>query len=208
MHLLHTCLVLMVIDRISKMDAVEGARSFPDDCMPPERDYDSREALFEAINAWAAPRGYAFRTGRSHKEKSGKVTVTYTCDRACHPPSDSKIRKRLTSTRGTGCQFSLLAKQSLDRARWSVKYRSESRFAAHNHEPSLHKSAHPNLRKLSEAERSTITKLTRAGVPPKNIIIYVRQNFSTDATQQDIYNRIAESKRELSALSNEMQLES
>ncbi|KAJ0132750.1 hypothetical protein HZ326_24184, partial [Fusarium oxysporum f. sp. albedinis] len=27
---------------------------FPGDCLPPEGEYESREALFEAINAWAA----------------------------------------------------------------------------------------------------------------------------------------------------------
>ncbi|PNP59906.1 hypothetical protein FNYG_14768 [Fusarium nygamai] len=43
-------------------DGVErNGCSFPDDCLPSERDYTSRDAVFKAINSWAAPRGYAFQ---------------------------------------------------------------------------------------------------------------------------------------------------
>ncbi|KAJ3455099.1 hypothetical protein MRS44_013699 [Fusarium solani] len=173
------------------------AARFPDDCLPPECEYTSRDALFKAINSWAAPRGYAFVTGRSHKEKSGRLTVTFTCDRACRPPDVSKERRRKTSTRGTSCQFSVLAKQSLDKATWTLRHRPDSRFAIHNHEPTWHQSAHPNHRTLSDTDRSTISNLTNAGIAPKDIRTYIRQNSNTTATQQDIHNRIADSKREL-----------
>ncbi|KAL2258772.1 hypothetical protein VTK26DRAFT_7795 [Humicola hyalothermophila] len=53
---------------------------FPDDCLPPESYFESREALFESINSWAKPRGYAFTTQRSTKEKNGTTTVIYACD--------------------------------------------------------------------------------------------------------------------------------
>jgi hypothetical protein len=61
----------------------EGVATFPDDCLPPESKYRSREELFTSINQWAAPRGYAFVTGRSNKAKTKQAptTVTYTCDR-------------------------------------------------------------------------------------------------------------------------------
>lgn len=84
--------------------------SFPDDCLPPEGNYNSRAALLQAINAWAAPKGYAFVTGRSAKESSGKLTITYSCDRFSRPPSIPKERQRKTTTRGTGCLFSIYAK--------------------------------------------------------------------------------------------------
>lgn len=63
--------------------SAEAVASFADDCLPPERDYGSRDALFASINAWAATKGYAFSTGRSTKEKSGRQTITYICDRSC-----------------------------------------------------------------------------------------------------------------------------
>jgi len=35
---------------------METAESFSGDCLPPEQDYDSRDALFKAINEWGAQR--------------------------------------------------------------------------------------------------------------------------------------------------------
>ena len=179
------------------MQSQDSQRQFPADCLPPEGEYGTRDAVFKALNAWAAARGYAFVTGRSHNETSGRVSVTYTCDRACRPPDASESRTRQASTRGTSCQFSVLAKQSLDRTTWVVKHRPDSRFAIHNHEPSWHQSAHPIHRVLSLTEKATISNLTNAGVAPKDIRTHLRQHSDTIATQQDIYNRIAESKREL-----------
>ncbi len=45
--------------------------TFPDDCLPPEGFFESRQALFESINAYAKPRGYAFIIQRSIREKNG-----------------------------------------------------------------------------------------------------------------------------------------
>ncbi|KAF5703902.1 transposase [Fusarium mundagurra] len=171
--------------------------TFPDDVLPPEGTYDSREALLAAIKKWAAPRGYAFITGRSSRSTSGRQIITYACDRWCRPPSVSKDRQRKTTTRGTNCRFSIIAKESLDKATWSLRHRPDGRFHLHNHEPSWHKSAHPVHRQLSDADKSTVSRLTNAGVAPKDIRTYIRQNSNTIATQQDIYNRIADSKREL-----------
>ena len=51
--------------------------AFVDDVLPPEGIYSSRESLFEAINSWAKPRGYAFTTGKSTIEKTGRWTIIY-----------------------------------------------------------------------------------------------------------------------------------
>jgi hypothetical protein len=177
--------------------SIERITSFPDDCVPPEGDYESRDALVKSINAWAAPRGYAFVTGRSTKEKTGKQTITYKCDRACRPPSASIERQRKTTTRGTGCEFSVLAKQSLDRGTWTLRHRPDKRFSLHNHEPSQHPSAHPVHRTLSKEDKSKVASLSNAGIAPKDIRTYIRQNCNTIATQQDIYNRIADVRREV-----------
>jgi hypothetical protein len=122
------------------------ANSFSDDCLPPEREYDSREALYTSINEWARTRGYAFSVKRSAKEKSGKTTVTFACDQACRPPTLGE-RRRKTATRGTNCPFSVLAKESLN-GTWTPRHRPDRRFSVHNHEPSQHPSAHPVHRQL------------------------------------------------------------
>ncbi|KAJ0128476.1 hypothetical protein HZ326_28426 [Fusarium oxysporum f. sp. albedinis] len=73
-------------------DQTQSSAPFPSDCLPPEGEFESREALFEAINAWAATRGYAFITGRSTKEKTGRRTITYMCDRRGNHPIASRER--------------------------------------------------------------------------------------------------------------------
>lgn len=177
--------------------SIDRLSSFPDDCLPPEADYESRDSLFNSINVWASTRGYAFTTGRSHREKTGRVTITYMCDRRCQPPDPSKERQRKTTTRGTACPFSILAKEALDKTTWTIRHRSDRRFSVHNHEPSQHPSAHPAHRILSENDRSTVASLSEAGIAPRDIRTYMRQNTSTIATQQDIYNRIADAKRDV-----------
>ena len=177
------------------MEPALGA--FREGCLPPECDYESRDALFKAINAWAAPRGYAFTTGKSTKEKTGRRTVTYSCDRSCRPPNSSKERQRKTTTRGTGCPFSVLAKESRDKKTWTLRHRPDERFSLHNHEPSQHPSAHPIHCTLSEEDTAHLRSLSNAGIAPKDIRTYIRQNTSSIATQQDIYNRIASARRDI-----------
>ncbi|KAG6989724.1 PKS-NRPS hybrid synthetase [Fusarium oxysporum f. sp. conglutinans] len=171
--------------------------SFTEDCLPPEQEYESRDALFKAINDWAAHRGYAFTTGRSTVEKSGRQTITYTCDRSCRPPSSTRERQRKTTTRGTGCKFSVLAKESLDKSRWTLRHRPDTRFSLHSHPPSQHPSAHPIHRKLPEEDQTQLERLANAGIAPRHIRTYLRQYCNSAATQQDVYNCLAATRRKL-----------
>ncbi len=168
---------------------------FPDDCLPPEGFFDSRSALFESIIKYAMQRGYAFTTGKSTTEKNGKITVTYACDRSRRQPDDERIRqgKRRTTTRMTECPFSVLAKETSNNNNWVLKHRPGVRHALHNHEPSIHPSAHPIHRQLSCTLE--LTALSNAGLAPKGIQTVIRESGSI-ATRQDIYNRIAEVRRE------------
>jgi hypothetical protein len=180
------------------MDSAQNRNDgFPDNCLPPEGEYESRDAVCKAINAWAAPRGYAFINGRSTKEETGRHTITYLCDRRSKPPNALKERQRKTTTRGTGCEFSVLAKESLDKRTWTLRHRSDQRFSSHNHEPSQHPSSHPVHRVLSGEHMSQLTSLLNAGIAPKDIRTYIRQNTTSIATQQDIYNRIADARRDI-----------
>ena len=73
--------------------------AFPDDVLPPEGTYESRESLLDAINSWAKPRGYAFTTGKSLKTPNGRVRVIFACDQNKPPPSPSTDRVRRTFER-------------------------------------------------------------------------------------------------------------
>ena len=68
--------------------------SFPDDCLPPEGFYGSRDALYTAINQWAKGRGYAFTTSKSIK-RDGRQIVTYACD--CFYSCGARFRRLLFS---------------------------------------------------------------------------------------------------------------
>ena len=188
--------------------------AFPDNMLPPEGTYDSRKSLLTAINSWARPRGYAFTTGKPTKTPNGRVKVVFACDCYKKPPRTSTKRKRRTCTRGTGCKFSVLAKESLDRTSWVLSYRPSQEHALYNHNPSEHPSAHPAYQRLSSKDKSIVTSLADTGIAPKDIRTYIHQNSNMIATQQDIYNRIAEGRWDLCkgqstihALSNQLDRE-
>ena len=79
----------------------------------------------------------------------------------------SSKRGRNTTTRGTGCQYSVLAKESLDKTTWTLKHRTDKRFSTHNHELSQHPSAHPvePLRIESRLQSSSIPKINTRREP-------------------------------------------
>src|SRR5687768_8253262 len=190
------------------------SNGFAHDCLPPEGEYQTRDELYTAINAWAAPRNYAFITGKSKKTTSGRQIVYYCCDRSGTYSPRTTTRVRDTATRRTGCQFSIVAKQSYNHALWQVTHRQGAQFSQHNHEPSLGAISHSSLRKLSAENRSTIQKLTNTGLKPKEIRTFIRENTDATATQQDVYNAIAQSKRDvlkgqssIHALANELDKE-
>ncbi|KAG6990012.1 PKS-NRPS hybrid synthetase [Fusarium oxysporum f. sp. conglutinans] len=169
---------------------------FPDDVLPPEGTYSSREQVREAINDWARPRGYAFSISKSRTYANGKRECVFSCDRgAGRTPSLSGSRE--TSTRRTGCLFSVLAKEDRITGNWLLKHRQGTQFHTHNHEPSLHPTAHPSHRQLSREDQLKVQNLSNAGIVPKKIRSYLREHSDTIATQQDIYNCISESKRAL-----------
>ncbi|KJZ68621.1 hypothetical protein HIM_11991 [Hirsutella minnesotensis 3608] len=174
-----------------------GPTTFGDDALPPEGTYESRESLLSAINSWAKPRGYAFTTGKSTKTPNGRVKIVFACDRNKLPPSTFIERKRHTCSRRAGCKFSVLAKQSLDGSTWALRHRPDKECAQHNHPPSSDASVHPAHRQLNERDAAVISNLTTAGTAPRDIRTYLHNNSDTLATQQDVYNRIAATRRDL-----------
>ena len=131
--------------------------------LPPQAQYTSREALFEAIQAWAKPLGYAFTTGKSKRlEGSKRWKVYYTCDRSYQPPIRSRVRH--TSSRGTGCQFSVVAIETQDKLTWELKHRPEYKFSIHNHAPSPHPGAHPSHRHMPPQTQALTQVLFTAGI--------------------------------------------
>ena len=131
--------------------------------LPPEAIYPSREALFEAIQAWAYPYGYSFTTGKSRRmEGSRRWRVVYCCDRYCH--HTTTISKRTTSSRSTGCEFSVLAVETIDKQSWQLKHRPDTKFSTHNHAPSLTPAAHSSHRRMPPYIQNINQELYNAGM--------------------------------------------
>jgi hypothetical protein len=129
--------------------------------LPPLATYRSKEALFEAIQSWSKPRGYAFTIGKSTRRKDGRQKVNYACDRC--PPIRPHIQGiRQTQSRGTGCSFSIIAAET-PTLNWEVRYRSEARFNTHNHPPSQSPAAHPSHRRLPIIAQNSAQSLFSAG---------------------------------------------
>lgn len=104
-------------------------------------------------------------------------------------------RKRRNTTRGPGCPFAVLAKESLDKTTWSVVHRPDTECAKHKQPPGHHPSAHPVHLQLDFFGKATISELGSERIAPKDIQTYLRQRDSSSlATRQDIYNYIAKLK--------------
>jgi hypothetical protein len=131
--------------------------------LPPLATYPSKDALFEAIQDWAKPRGYAFITSRSKRLESGRHKVFYACDRRATIRNLNTIRIRETQTRGSGCQFSIIGVELQGGLSWEVRYRPSSEFNTHNHLPSQNPAAHPTHRHLSIQAQNTAQTLFSAG---------------------------------------------
>lgn len=167
--------------------------NFPSDCLPPEREYSSRAELEAAINDWARPRGYAFRCLRSRlKGNKQHYRAIYTCDRSGEPPKRTAPRVRKTSSKKTGCQFSVIANQTA--GGWALIHRQGAQYSEHNHEPSLDAMAHPVHRRLDNDTKDLIIRLSFTGAKPQ-VIRHLIQPQNKLATRKDIANCIEDYKR-------------
>ena len=91
--------------------------SLDDMPLPPADFYASEGEMWTAIQAWAAQHKYAFRVGRSNVVNKHRKKLLYQCDR-CGPlpvenrprddPQRPNHRIRSTSSKKTGCQFSVI----------------------------------------------------------------------------------------------------
>lgn len=152
---------------------------FPSDALPPEAIYATKDALIDAINAWSHDRGYNFTIGRSTREKSGRILITYTCTRGGFPKLSQRIQQ--TSSRRCGCPFSINAKQLPDEGGWALRHRPDPACAFHNHAPSRLPTAYPTNEYLQPEEQASRNGLWEAEVPLKNIRAWVRQNTASKA---------------------------
>ncbi|KAF5708438.1 hypothetical protein FMUND_10602 [Fusarium mundagurra] len=180
--------------------AIELAKQWPDDVLPPEATYPSREALLADINKWAKARGYAFVTRRTNRTANGRLHIHFSCDRGggIYTPIPDNKRKRKRATQRTRCQFSVIGKESLCGSKWSLRHRPDPSHSHHNHEPTVGGGvAHTTHRKLSDEDVLMVKKLTLAGVEQRQIKTYLLQNTDALFIDSDLANCISRAKQDL-----------
>jgi hypothetical protein len=78
-----------------------------------------------------------------------------------------------------------------------LTHRPDGECAKHNHPPSEDPSAHPAHRRFEEQDATAVSNLATSGIPPREIRSYLHNNSDSLATQRDVYNQIAATKRNL-----------
>ncbi len=136
--------------------------------LPPQASYSSAEKVEDAIRDWAAKYKYALIKRRSRiRNSAGWKTDVWICDRHGEPPSleiqrhTQQPRQRRTSSRKTGCLFSINVVQ-VDWNSWEVRHRPGLQYQQHNHLPSRSPWSHPSHRHFSKQEVDRLAELHRA----------------------------------------------
>ncbi|KAI7946885.1 hypothetical protein MJO29_011412 [Puccinia striiformis f. sp. tritici] len=144
--------------------------AFPIIPPPPEKNYNTKEAMAESIQNWACNHGFAIVVGNSDFTR-GENRIKYQCDCSGHyrphrpnKPVDPKNPVKLTKSRKINCPFSMNAVLNADNM-WVLTIKN----GTHNHGPSDDPSAHHMHRRMTEEVSQEISKLANAGVRPLKI---------------------------------------
>lgn len=173
---------------------------YPMMTQPPEAMYPSFDDLYAAAQAHAREHGYAFVIQRSKRKKNGLKKVLLGCDRngVSRERMAPGMRKRKTTSRKTGCEFSVYADE--EKGQWALKWRSDGSghrgvqpgmgaYWRHNHPPSENPLDHPRHRKMDQGTVAAVKALKDAGVSARETIqILQAEKPDTLLTSRDIYN--------------------
>ncbi|KAL4589691.1 hypothetical protein LXL04_002599 [Taraxacum kok-saghyz] len=141
--------------------------------------FDSYDELVKSVREFYYTKGYGISIRGSNPDKY----VILQCDRGGSYRDIRGIsgkRKKSTSTRLINCPFQI----GHDGA-WMIKIKDLS----HNHEPSEDISGHPSFRQLPSESVKTVEEMTKAGIPPRQILSSLRQQTpNLPAISRTIYN--------------------
>ena len=139
--------------------------------LPPEDFYTTKKELFSAIQDWSKGYNYAFRRRRRKKLTDTREKVYYECtcggprpimDRPKNDPRRPQDRIRSTSSKKTGCEFSVCGVQ-VDSHHWEVRHRPDAKFGVHNHPQSSSALEHAVHRRLNPAQIEKARELHSIG---------------------------------------------
>jgi hypothetical protein len=156
---------------------------------PPDRIYGSYEEALDQLKRHGMQHGYGVHIKRTKPHHSEAKTCYYfQCDKSRTYESQSTSRK--TASRMTGCPFKLVISKMKSKDRqtndqWMLRVTNPD----HEHERSLHPSAHIVHRQRTATQTEIIRSMTRAGSRPMEILTALRQQYpDTLVTATDIRN--------------------
>lgn len=113
--------------------------------------FDSKDQLIGFVQQYAVDHGYATSV-RSSKENA----VTLKCDRGgIYDDRNRKEGNRITSTRLSGCPWTVTGKLRLMTNKWHLNLT----HPIHNHEGSVNMSGHSRARFMSSEKKRTIDNM-------------------------------------------------
>ena len=150
--------------------------------VPLNSTHSSFKEAYDTLIEHGSRNGYGIKLKRSKPHHSEiKTRYYYRCDKHGNYKSQATVRQ--TSSRTTGCPFSIIIHQDSDQ--WQLRVQN----GFHNHLPSLHPSTHHVFRKRTPSQKDSIQSMSRAGVAPKQILTAIRQEDPhTYITARDIWN--------------------
>ena len=140
------------------------------------------EEAYATLTTHALQNGYGFKLQQSRPYNSSfKTYFNYRCDKSRTYNSQATIRQ--TSTRTTGCSFSVVITQASDQ--WKLL----AKKSYHNHTSSLNLMTHNVHCRRTQAQKDTIHLMSKAGVAPKQILTIIQQQDpGTFVAATDIHN--------------------
>ena len=154
--------------------------------------FDSCDQLVKSVREFYYTQGYGISIHGSRQDKH----VILQCDRSGSYRDIRGIsgkRKKSTSTRLIKCPFKIVGKNHGPDGGWIVDIKDLS----HNHEPSIDISGHPSFRQLTPESIKTVEEMTKAGIPPRQILSSLRQQTpNLPAISRTIYNVKRKIKRQ------------
>jgi hypothetical protein len=136
--------------------------------LPPEGTFHSEEEVADMLHKWAMEHRFAFVKQRSRtKNKAGHKVTLWACDRYGEPPllpkHSNQPRQRRTSSRKTGCQFSINVVQ-ISKDNFEIRHRPDKLHYCHNHILSHSPWSHPTNRHLNIELRDKLKDFHDTGI--------------------------------------------
>jgi hypothetical protein len=143
---------------------------------PPEAIYPDPNTAFTAIQLHAKQHGYAF-----FRFSSKPSRIVFACDRAGKydsrgkdPHTDESKQRKKTGSKKCGCLMKVAIRLDYMSSQWMLQVLEDT----HNHGPSAAITAHPahRITALTPDTRTEITRLSRAGLSPGQILTLVESH--------------------------------